>query len=86
LLLIVRGNLTIGPAGEIVAHGKAGGGSVNYGGGGSGGGSIGVLYAGALDNSGTIAADGGPGGRDRDPGQSGYAGGAGSVQIAHISQ
>lgn len=81
ILLIVKGNLTIGAAGVISADGGNGGSAGNGvvgaacgaggAGGGAGGGSIVIAYVGTLSNSGTIQANGGAGG--------GY-GGAGSIQ------
>ena len=86
LILIVKGNLTIGASGAISANGSAGGNAngsaVAVGGGGSGGGSIIVLYGGTLSNSGSIQANGGAGGAASGGGviQNGGAGGAGSIQ------
>ena len=66
LILIVRGNLKIGPNGSIVSNGIAGGNGIagfsSAGGGGSGGGVIYVYYGGTLTNNGTVTANGGPGG------------------------
>lgn len=72
IILIVKGNLTIGASAVISADGGDGGSGGRYtdnsgvnnggGGGGSGGGSILVLYGGTLSNSGTIRANGGSGG------------------------
>jgi hypothetical protein len=76
LILIIRGNLTIGASGVISSNGASGG-DGSCGGGGSGGGTLVILYAGTLSNSGTIQANGGPGGTGTG---NGGAGGAGSVQ------
>ena len=56
--LVVKGDLTIGASGSIVAGGGSGGASI-YGcmGGGSGAGAIHVIYAGTFSNSGTISAN-----------------------------
>lgn len=80
IILIVRGNLTIGSTGLISSDGSAGGGgsAVFWAwGGSSGGGSITLLYGGTLSNTGTVRANGGGGG---------IAGGAGSVRIAQIRE
>lgn len=86
LVLMVRGNLTIGSGAVISSNGANGGygGSGGAspdggGGGGSGGGRIIVLYAGTLSNSGTIQANGGSGGSG-----AGGAGGAGAQTIEQI--
>lgn len=71
IVLIVRGNLTIGASGVIRSNGANGGaggaGAPGFttggtGGGGSGGGIIVILHGGTLSNSGTIQANGGSGG------------------------
>jgi len=90
LWLVVGGNLTIGSTGIIESRGVAGGASLNCGavpneqvaGGGSGGGSIVVLYRGALNNSGNITALGGAGGNSCN--SRGGNGGTGSIQILQI--
>lgn len=83
IVLLVRGNLTIGASGKIEANGMRGGGmtatrptSSFGGGGGSGGGNILVLHAGTLTNNGVIQVNGGVGGVDDDDAQAegGYAG------------
>ena len=89
LILIVRGNLKIGPNGSIVTNGSAGGNfagspSQSGGGGGSGGGVIYVYYGGTLTNNGTIVSNGGSGGT-AGPTNS-YAGGAGGAGTAIISK
>lgn len=83
LLLMVRGNLTIGAAGVISANGANGGSGGSGGaspdgggGGGSGGGRVLVVYGGSLSNAGTIQANGGGQGGGS---PSGGAGGAGAV-------
>ena len=79
LILIVRGNLKIGPNGSIVSNGSAGG-SGTQGGGGSGGGVLYVYYGGTLTNNGTTTASGGAGGTP-----AGGAGGAGTAIISKLN-
>lgn len=75
LILIVRGNLKIGPNGNITTNGIAGGtGSPSQGGGGSGGGIIYIYYGGTLTNNGTVTSNGGSGGGGPALGGSGGAG------------
>jgi hypothetical protein len=87
LILIVRGNLRIGPNGSIASLGSTGGGSpaspTFIGGGGSGGGIIYVYYGGTLTNNGTVAATGGSGGPSVT--RSGGAGGAGTAIISKLN-
>ena len=91
LILIVRGNLRIGPNGSIVTNGSAGGGAVGSptqtsGGGGSGGGVLYIYYGGTLTNNGTITANGGSGGGGGgSPAFSGGAGGAGTAIISKLN-
>jgi hypothetical protein len=91
LILIVRGNLKIGPNGSIVTNGSTGGGAVGSptqtsGGGGSGGGVLYVYYGGTLTNNGTVTANGGSGGGGGgSPAFSGGAGGAGTAIIAKLN-
>jgi len=87
LILIVRGNLKIGPNGSIAANGIVGNtgtpGLTGYGGGGgSGGGILYVYYGGTLTNNGTATASGGGGGGT--PGYAG-AGGAGTAIISKLN-
>ena len=81
--LVVKGDLTIGASGSIVANGSAGGsgsgGNSNGGGGGSGGGAILTACAGSVTNSGTMSSAAGSGGAS-DYGVGG-SGGAGGVLI-----
>jgi len=79
IVLVVGGNLTIGPAGILEADGLIGGTSGGgAGGGSSGGGNVLSLYKGSLTNNGTVRANGGAA---RTGGlANGGAGGAGSVQ------
>ena len=87
LILIVRGNLRIGPNGSIAANGITGNGSTsssNGTGGGSGGGILYVYYGGTLTNNGTATASGGVGG-SATPATSGL-GGAGGDGTAIISK
>jgi len=81
--LVVKGDLTIGAAGGVVADSPKGYGSSHYNGGGAGGGSIFVLYAGTLSNSGVIEAQGGPSGSagHNHYGGTGGEGGTHSMQI-----
>lgn len=84
LILIVRGNLKIGPNGSIVSNGSAGG-SGTFGGGGSGGGVLYVYYGGTLTNNGTTTASGGAGGTPAAPAAAGGAGGAGTAIISKLN-
>jgi len=89
LILIVRGNLRIGPNGSITANGSAGGSASpspvapgGGGGGGSGGGIIYVYYGGTLTNNGTVTATGGSRGTG---GNTAGNGGAGTATILRIN-
>ena len=89
LILIVRGNLRIGPNGSIAANGITGNGSTaasNGTGGGSGGGILYVYYGGTLTNNGTVTSNGGPGG-SASPSAAGLggAGGAGTAIISKLN-
>jgi len=89
LILIVRGNLRIGPNGSIAANGITGNGATapNTGtGGGSGGGILYVYYGGTLTNNGTVTSNGGSGG-SASPLASGLggAGGAGTAIISKLN-
>ena len=86
LILIVRGNLKIGPNGSISANGIVGNTGTpslsGYGGGGgSGGGILYVYYGGTLTNNGTATASGGLGGGSQGAG----AGGAGTAIISKLN-
>lgn len=87
LIIMVKGNIIIGPNGIIESNGSAGGYALNgtnrrgAGGGGSGGGSINVLYNGSFTNNGTIQANGGMGG---DGTVNGGNGGAGTVRVEQV--
>ena len=90
LILIVRGNLRIGPNGSIAANGIAGNNAVSAnaisGGGGSGGGVLYVYYGGTLTNNGTISSNGGNGGAaGLTTGTQGGAGGAGTAIIQKLN-
>ena len=92
LILIVRGNLKIGPNGSIVADGIAGGtyfspGNNAAGGGGSGGGVLYVYYGGTLTNNGTVTANGGSGGTGPLGPSTNYggSGGAGTVVLSRLN-
>jgi hypothetical protein len=89
LILIVRGNLKIGPNGSIAANGITGmtGGTPSpgaCGGGGSGGGILYVYYGGTLTNNGTVTASGGAGGTAFTI-YFGSAGGAGTAIISKLN-
>ena len=74
IILVVRGNLTLGANGKIESKGSGGGQAVNgQGGGGSGGGSINIFYGGTYTKTGQVLATGGTGGA----GGNGNAGGKG---------
>lgn len=64
LVLVINGNLSIGPNGVISSNGANGGsgGKNSAGGGGAGGGCIKLLYTGEYTNNGSIQANGGIGG------------------------
>ena len=87
LIMIVRGNLKIGPNASITTNGSAGNtGSPspqNGGGGGSGGGIIYIYYGGNLTNNGSITSSGGSGGTG--PWGNGGAGGAGTAIISKLN-
>ena len=90
LILIVRGNLRIGPNGSITSNGSAGNNAFNIAtagsGGGSGGGVIYVYYGGTLTNNGTVTATGGSGGTASPfGGGTGGSGGAGTAIISRIN-
>jgi hypothetical protein len=82
LILIVRGNLRIGPNGSIAANGVAGNTGSSSGGGGSGGGILYVYYGGTLTNNGTVTSNGGSGGAGP---ATGGAGGAGTAIISKLN-
>lgn len=87
IVLVIKGNLIIGPNGLIAANGSKGGDSTTngfrVGGGGSGGGSINILYTKNITNNGAIQANGGAGGFAGT--YNGGAGGFGSIRVEHIS-
>ena len=90
LILIVRGNLKIGPNGSISANGSAGNNAFAIAtagsGGGSGGGVLYVYYGGTLTNNGTVTATGGSGGTASPfGGGTGGAGGAGTAIISKLN-
>lgn len=59
IILVVRGNLTIGANGMIESKGKKGGYGTTLGAGGSGGGSINIFYGGTYTKNGQVLATGG---------------------------
>jgi len=90
LILIVRGNLKIGPNGSIAANGIAGNNApaanALSGGGGSGAGVLYVYYGGTLTNNGTVSSNGGNGGAaGLTTGTQGGAGGAGTAIISKLN-
>ncbi len=89
LILIVRGNLKIGPNGSIKANGSAGGNAAapDGCGGGSGGGVLYVYYGGTLTNNGSVTASGGTGGGSSGSpyGRPGGNGGAGTSTIQKLN-
>jgi len=86
LIIIVRGNLKIGPNGSIVTNGSNGGNGAGYAaGGGSGGGVLYIYYGGTLTNTGTITSNGGAGGTSSPSTLNGGAGGAGTAIISKLN-
>ena len=90
LILIVRGNLRIGPNGSVTANGSAGNSAQPTAGAGAGGGSGGgvlyVYYGGTLINNGTVTANGGSAGVPTTSPAGGGAGAAGGAGTAIISK
>lgn len=86
LILIVKGNLKIGPNGSITSDGQSGGTGYS-GGGGSGGGVIYVYYGGTLTNNGSITCNGGGAGTNTGPSLSklGGSGGAGTFVLSKLN-
>ena len=86
LILIVKGNLKIGPNGSITADGQRGGDGPS-GGGGSGGGIIYIYYGGNLTNNGSITCNGGAGGSKTAPiaAGNGGSGGAGTSVLSKFN-
>ena len=85
LILIVRGNLKIGPNGSITTNGSNGGNAPSTGaGGGSGGGVLYVYYGGTLTNNGTVTANGGSGGSAPST-NAGAAGGSGTLTLSRLN-
>ena len=85
IMLFVKGNVTIGSTGSILAQGSTINNPATEGGGGgaSGGGAVVLLYAGNYANSGTISASGGLAGTTS-VGTPGGSGGSGSVIVSQI--
>lgn len=85
LILIVRGDVTVGATGSIQANGGNGGGSAYGGGGGGGGGRIILLHGGTLTNNGSITANGGTGANGGNGiANKGSDGGNGSITTSQI--
>ena len=89
IILIVKGNLTIGSGAFIEARGVTADNNSAGSGASSGGGNIVVAYKGTYSNSGSVTADGGSYVQGNDEGVSvearrGSAGGAGSVQVLSV--
>ena len=90
VVIVARGNVTVGPAGSVRANGKDGGDAsghpdgnrVEAGGGGSGAGIILIAHGGSYTNNGALQANGGNGGIA--PSNSGGAGGAGAIRVIPI--
>lgn len=87
LILIVKGNLKIGPNGSITSNGSNGGNATDPGswggGGGSGGGIIIIYYGGSFQNNGTITSNGGTGGTSNN--NNAGSGGAGTVTTSKLN-
>jgi hypothetical protein len=91
LILLVKGNLTIGATGIIDCRGDNGSdaspsGDEGGGGGGGGGGSIYIIYDGTLSDSGSKLVTGGSGGTGGSGSPSGGAGGSGANGTATLEQ
>lgn len=87
LILIVKGNLKIGPNASITSNGSNGGNATDPGswggGGGSGGGIIIIFYGGSLVNHGTLTSNGGSGGTSNN--NNAGSGGAGTVSLSRLN-
>ena len=92
LILIVKGNLYIGPSGSIRSNGSNGGtaSSVNSGGGGGSGGGVMYIYYGKSFTSSSVSpsitVSGGIGGAGSGSGYKGGDGGSGSLILSNIYQ
>jgi len=92
LILMIRGNLYIGPSGSIRSNGSNGGNavSVNSGGGGGSGGGVMYIYYGksfiSSSSSPAITVTGGIGGAGSGSGLKGGDGGSGSLILSNIYQ
>jgi len=89
LMLMVKGNITLGASGTIESdgtHGGSGAGNTSggNGGGGTGGGVVMVLHGGTLTNNGAITVAGGVGGSGGSS-NPGYAGGTGGTHNAALA-
>jgi len=91
VVIVAKGNVTVGPGGSITANGKNGGNAsghpdpnrVESAGGGSGGGIILIAHGGTYTNNGSVTANGGSGGTA--PSNSGGAGGNGAIRTIPIT-
>lgn len=93
LILLVRGNLTIGASGTVEAKGTPGKMSSSTSlmpyhatGGGSGGGSVLAFYGGTLSNSGSVTAAGGTGNYYSNTSYDAGSGGDGGTILTQVSQ
>lgn len=85
LIIICKGNVTIGGSGNIEANGINPHNVLNGGGaGGSGGGAILILHAGNYTNSGSVTVDGGAKGSGGNGNMDGADGGAGVISVNEI--
>ena len=85
IVLIVKGNISIGSTGKIESTGTQGGNETSgygMGGGGSGGGAILILHSGNYSSNGSLDVSGGAAGVGGH--KLGGAGGEGSIQISKI--
>ena len=81
LILVVKGNIILGPSGSIDANGVAGGAGTWAGGGGSGGGAVHLFHKGTINDIAKILATGGNGGSGK---AAAGKGGNGTVNIVQL--
>lgn len=81
LILVVKGNIILGPSGSIDANGIAGGSGTWAGGGGSGGGAVHLFHKGTINDIAKILATGGNGGSGK---AAAGKGGNGTVNIVQL--